>query len=672
MNNIIYLKSNNNNMTEISPDTPKTVNSSSNIELKELKGKPSDASEIDLVEMKLDKVLSCPMFLSQFGWFFFILAFIAYGYAVPRCHPAQTFRSKNPSHPWNSKEVPRVFTHVTDIHIAKSEPFKVVNTRLLVQTMKFYDPDFHLITGDMVDNYGQKNWPKIGRQIKEDWDIFKSIIEEELDGQPILDIAGNHDMWGVMSPLSETNLYLDYSYTFNRTNTLTDEDFYCRKVVKDNITFVLINNYKFPTVHPPYIYWAHPSREMLDRYESVIENAGNCTVVMHYPTDHNWWIRSSKGHTFEEIMQSKNIEHIFSGHFHPKNPIILHHKQGGVEYVGMGAYQFKGFALVTIDNDRLVYHPFKIYEVPPKFFMTNPVPNELLSSHVIFNEQNTELRILSYAHKNVTLIASGAVNGTLRYALTLKNGADVYSIPMKLPYGEYTVTVIGDGCNITRTFTIGEKYKGKDEPMVLFQRGFFFMKVSSVPVYIAMFIMLFPANILTFPSVENWITGKSPVPYWISVIFFGPFVIRKRILNIPKPLRYTFFGLLLYPLLLPNHFFKPIHGMNGYSFLCFINIGGYIFYDEWAVHMSYFYVLVVLFPHVIFASSAPFKNKTWVYKFNQIMMYSLLFGICFVNYRWVGEAVVWPLLFVNPTFVVIPAIMQILLYLFIYKKRDYR
>ena len=78
MNNIIYLKSNNNNMTEISPDTPKTVNSSSNIELKELKGKPSDASEIDLVEMKLDKVLSCPMFLSQFGWFFFILAFIAY------------------------------------------------------------------------------------------------------------------------------------------------------------------------------------------------------------------------------------------------------------------------------------------------------------------------------------------------------------------------------------------------------------------------------------------------------------------------------------------------------------------------------------------------------------------------------------------------------------------
>ena len=238
----------------------------------------------------------------------------------------------------------------------------------------------------MVDNYGKKNWPKIGRQIKEDWELFQIIIEEGLDGQPIIDVAGNHDMWGVISPLSDTNLFLNYSYTFKRENTLSDDEFYCKKVIRENITFVLINNFKFPTIHPPYIYWAHPSREMLDRYENVISTAGHCTVVMHYPTDHNWWIFT-------------NIEHIFSGHFHPVDPIILHHKQGGVEYVGIGAYQFKGFALVTIDNDRLVYHSFRLYEIPPKFFMIHPVPNELLSSHVVFNEQNTQLRILSYSKK---------------------------------------------------------------------------------------------------------------------------------------------------------------------------------------------------------------------------------------------------------------------------------
>ena len=69
------------------------------------------------------------------------------------------------------------------------------------------------------------------------------------------------------------------------------------------------------------------------------------------------------------------------------------------------------------------------------------------------------------------------MNGTLKYSMTLKNGADIYSIPLNLPYGEYTVTVTGDGCNITRTFTTGDEYKGKKESMVLLQRGFFLLKI---------------------------------------------------------------------------------------------------------------------------------------------------------------------------------------------------
>ena len=94
----------------------------------------------------------------------------------------------------------------------------------------------------------KKNWPKIGRQIKEDWELFQIIIEEGIDGQPIIDVAGNHDMWGVISPLSDTNLFLNYSYTFKREITLSDDEFYCKKVIRDNITFVLINNFKFPTI----------------------------------------------------------------------------------------------------------------------------------------------------------------------------------------------------------------------------------------------------------------------------------------------------------------------------------------------------------------------------------------------------------------------------------------
>ena len=39
--------------------------------------------------------------------------------------------------------------------------------------MKKYKVNFHIISGDIVDNYGEENWPKIGRQIKEDWELFQ-------------------------------------------------------------------------------------------------------------------------------------------------------------------------------------------------------------------------------------------------------------------------------------------------------------------------------------------------------------------------------------------------------------------------------------------------------------------------------------------------------------------
>ena len=41
--------------------------------------------------------------------------------------------------------------------------------------------------------------------------------------------------------------------------------------------------------------------------------------------------------------------------------------------------------------------------------------------------------MISYAGKNVTLTASGAVTGILRYVRKLPNGADLYSIPIDFP-----------------------------------------------------------------------------------------------------------------------------------------------------------------------------------------------------------------------------------------------
>ena len=96
--------------------------------------------------------------------------------------------------------------------------------------MKSYKAAFNLITGDAVDSYGKMHWPKIGHQVKEDWDLWRKLVEVDADNFTILDIAGNHDMWGIIEPLSNQNLYLDYSYTYTRDNTKTLNDFAVRTI----------------------------------------------------------------------------------------------------------------------------------------------------------------------------------------------------------------------------------------------------------------------------------------------------------------------------------------------------------------------------------------------------------------------------------------------------------
>ena len=43
----------------------------------------------------------------------------------------------------------------------------------------------------------------------------------------------------------------------------------------------------------------------------------------------------------------------------------------------------------------------------------------------------------------------------------LENGADLYTYPINLGYGNYSITVTGDGCNIKRDFVIGNEYAGQ-------------------------------------------------------------------------------------------------------------------------------------------------------------------------------------------------------------------
>ena len=140
-------------------------------------------------------------------------------------------------------------------------------------------------------------------------------------------MAGNHDMWEVDSVTSKKNNFLDNSFMFNRINVKNEKDFFIKKIIYSGITFILLNDYRFPVIRPPYGVDSHTNKKQLDILEEMIDNLedDNAILLSHYPVDRVLLTKSSKGHTFNEIVSNKKIGFIFTGHQHPKTVQIVHH-----------------------------------------------------------------------------------------------------------------------------------------------------------------------------------------------------------------------------------------------------------------------------------------------------------------------------------------------------------
>ena len=164
------------------------------------------------------------------------------------------------------------------------------------------------------------------------------------------------------------------------------------------LTFILINDYRFPVPPPPYGIDVHTNKHQLDLIENMLDNLKEkeCYILSHYNVDRASLIKSSKGHSFQEIISNKKVAAIFTGHIHPKNVKIIHHgNEGGLEFCSSSPFNNKKAGLITIDNDNLIYHEvyIKNESAIPKFFMSYPVPNEQISSHHIFNLNEFEIRV---------------------------------------------------------------------------------------------------------------------------------------------------------------------------------------------------------------------------------------------------------------------------------------
>lgn len=615
--------------------------------------------------IKPNSIKNCALFMSEFSHLIVIVIIVLIGLFFPSHHRAVTYFSKSNNISWNSTSDPLIFTHISDIHITFLNDIKKYEE--LFKAAKDLNASFHLLTGDLVDNYKKRHFPKVGKQNIKDWEIYEYLLDTYLYNETIIDNSGNHDMFGVISPLRKKYGFLDVSKSFNRNNTEFLNKFLVKSVTIEGINFILINPYKFPTVHPPYGFYPQTTKSMLNLLEKEINKFDSCYILTHFPSDFFWWEKSSKGHTFGKIMKNKKVHYIFSGHTHPKRYQIVHHEYGGLEFIGTSTKTSNTFGIVTIDNGRLVYNKVKYGKVKTtKYYMTHPIPIEQIASPQIFNEKNTEIRIISYDEDiNTNLTISGDFNGIMEYKRTLKNGAKLYSMPLNVTKdGVYKIIVNGQNCFIKRRFYIGEKYKTGNEKKIMSKAFFRLLYVSAILIALFLFIIVLPIKIVNLKFIDDWICGlNNKKCYWIQVICLSPLILNYRInINAPLYFRIILFFFFFYSLILPIHFFEPIEGYVGFSFLCYIYIKNKIIFEQWSIYFNMFYYWGVISPCALVVSSFRFKDS-WVYIFNFIFLYFAFLCICAINFRWAGESIKVYLLFVHPCYVIIPIILNILIYI---------
>ena len=152
------------------------------------------------------------MLISEFGFIFILGIIILFLYIIPEYHSSKTFTSKVTNRPFNPDYIPKIFIHTTDLHISLNRPHRLDGSSIFLNSLYEYNPDCFLLTGDYVDNF--KKHSRLGTQNTEDWKIYNSAIKKQMSRFPIIDVSGNHDLWGISSATSENNNFLKNSNMF--------------------------------------------------------------------------------------------------------------------------------------------------------------------------------------------------------------------------------------------------------------------------------------------------------------------------------------------------------------------------------------------------------------------------------------------------------------------------
>ena len=662
-------------------------------ELKQISDSIINNTEYDFqIQNNNNFIRTIQIFLTEFGFLFLILLIFLISYLIPEYHSPKIFKSKENL---EFNQDPIILLHTTDLHISLKRKGRTDGSTIFMMSLCEYNPDLVLMTGDYIDNF-KKN-QHLGYQNLKEWKIYNTSIRGLLfkKGFKVIEVTGNHDQWAVDAVNSKEHNYLDNSFSFNRDDTKTVDDFFLRnvkvKINKTDLNFLLINDYRYPVYRPPYGAEKHLTTKQLDQIENRINNMEEkeIFILTHYPVDRAWLLKSKKGNSYDEIISNEKVYAIFTGHAHPKEVKIVHHgSEGGLEFCTPSAFDNKKAGLITIDNGNLIYHEVYIpyYGSKPLFFLTYPTPNEQISSHHYFNSNNFDIRVISYIpNENIKLKIEGDINGYMVYDHTLKNGAVLYKYHVNnLKEGKYNIHILDENgleCNIHTEFTIGEKYEGKKEKYIQRVKFLLIVRFFIIPYFIFLFIIVFPffplLNFSKVKKLEKNIENDSynhivnPILKYIFFIILSPFFLRLRLqtsFQIKSIIRFALFISLIYPLILPLHFMQNINGKIGYIFFAFVVLDGKAYYEHWALQLLWIYYGTTLLSFILFASGKKFykRNNIVFIVINSIFCLLLIIGSLYINFRVVAQSISLGYLFFSTAFIFIFVVLLIIFIIFFF------
>ena len=633
--------------------------------------------------------------LSEIGFILILALILLISYLIPKYHKGKIFTSKqyDDTIKFNSNLDPIILIHTTDLHMSSKRKERTDGSSIFFLSLCEYKPDLMLLTGDYVDNLKENE--RMGYQNLKDWEIYNTTISTLINRNKIkvIDVSGNHDQWAVDVYNSKENNFLDNSFIYNRTNIKNESDFFLRKIKLNinnvKLNFLLLNDYRFPVYRPPYGVEPHTEKKQLDLLEETIASSeeNDLFILSHYHVDRAWLIKSTKGHSYEEIISNNKIYALFTGHLHPKKVIMIHHgAEGGLEYCTSSSFNHKRAGLLTYDNGNLIYHEVYIpyYGKKPMFFLTYPTPVEQISGHHFFDIKNFEIRVISfYDDKNIDIKIKGDINGNMIYNRTLNNGAMLYKYEVNdLREGKYKINIYdnnGLGCDIHTEFYVGGKYKGKKELYSEDVIVLLILRFLLIPVFISLLIIVFPflpeLNLPIVKRVEKGIEARNisnlnKILLYLYLIFLSPFFLRLRLQSsyINNIIKFALFICFIYPLILPVHFMLNINGQICYSFFIFLVINWKAKYEHWALQMTLLYYLVTLFPFILFASGKKYyKDYKLIFIINGLIFISLFIVSMIINFLTVGQSISLGYLFFSTAYVYIFIILLILFILYFFK-----